>query len=443
MPRGAKRSGRTAAPPGRVDDAALAALLSRLRELPAGAPVEAVRAAAGDEAAAVPAAASALAAGDEGAEETLATLARVPEFAPAAIQALGRRRSEAAAAALRDIAAQSDQRETVKAARRALHALESQGIHVELPSSGREAVFRPPPAGGIAWQGALAGPIDAEGQRSVLLAQATLPVGATLAIGVLSERLGLALFHAVRQTHRQLEKEWREYLADRENNMAEEIPFGYAQWLLSEAAERTRAAGAEVSEGYTAWREATGGPPADTSPRFIYEQAAVDPAAPAAAALQGGAELLEEPELATWTLPLEALTGAGVELAGTRNSPLVLSEAAQVDRERQLAARVADEHFTADVRQYYRRRLEETGLLFLSSGRGTPATVALANAAALGDAATTPSEVPFAVALARRSLEAAAEVAAPTTQEGRMARSRLVSTGEVFPPSAGGADPAP
>jgi hypothetical protein len=402
-------------------------LVALLRDLPPSAEGETVRAAVGAAADAVPAAARALAsAGDDAAIAALAALLTVPDYALPAIEALGHVHDEAAVQILRQVAAAPSTKAAGKAARRALHALAGAGMTVEMPRpAAGQALFQPPPADGVAWSGALGGPIGAEGSRSLLLGQKRLPIGAATAIAVVNEDGGILYFQTAPQTHRQLDKDWQIFLDERPETLAREIPFPYAQWLLGEAADHMTAAGLEVPDEFTDWLEFSGGRPANVSDRFIYDEAGVDPALPPPVSVSSAEALLEEPEIAPWVLPFDAVSGYGAELLSARNSPIVLSEAAQLGREHQIAARAADEQFGVEQRTIYKRRLEETALLFLRSDREVRAQAALATAIALGDTTQSPAEIPFVVALMRRAIEAAAEVEAPTSSEGQAARTML------------------
>jgi hypothetical protein len=410
-----------------VAPAAVAALVALLRDLPPSAEADTVRAAVGAAGDTVLPATRALAsAGDDDAIAALAALVTVPDFALPAIEALGHIHDEGAVQILRQVAAAPSGKAEGKAARRALHALAGAGMTVEVPRpAAGQALFQPPPADGVAWSGALGGPIGAEGSRSLLLGQKRLPVGAATAIAVVNEDGGILYFQTAPQTHRQLDKDWQIFLGERPETMAQEIPFPYAQWLLGEAADRMTAAGLEVPEEFTDWLEFSGGRPANVSVRFIYDEASVDPASPPPVSVANVEALLEEPEIAPWVLPFDAVSAYGAELLSARNSPIVLSEAAELGREHQIAARAANEQFGAEQRNTYQRRLEETALLFLRSGRESRAQAALATAIALGDTTQSPAEIPFVVALTRRAIEAAAEVEAPTSSEGQAARAML------------------
>lgn len=389
----------------------VAELVGRLQSLPAAATLDVVRDAVGELVGAVPVVADELARiGDDASIAGLEALLTVPAFAVPAVEALGRLRDEAAVHLLQRVAGTPPSLAAGKAARRALHALASTGFAVEShPGMIGNAVFRPPPADGVAWSGALAGPIDALGNRSILLGQKRLPTGAATAIGAVSESRGLLLFQAAHQTHRQLDKEWQLFLDERAETLAQAIPFPYAQWLLAEAAATMIADGLDLPEEYTAWLEFTGGRPEEGSPALVYQEVGVDPASPPAVTPSQAIALLGEAEIEPWALTPADGSPYATELLEIRASPIVLSESATAQRERQLVRRATDDLFTSDVRRQYRRRLEETALLFQRSDRPAQAAAALVTAIALGEAAVPASEIPFAQALTLRSLESSTD----------------------------------
>lgn len=424
MAKSGKRAQHGRATPSVASPAIVTALVERLRDLPADAGADDVRAAVGADEAAVPAAAQALAQADD--EAPLLALVAVPAYAAAAVPALGAAPSATAGHALERIAAVASDRATAKAARRALHALASQGLRVHTPlPAGEAAVYQAPHEEGIVWERALAGPFDEAGLRSLLLAQARQPSGSAIALAVISEDEGVLLFQTAHRTLRQLEKEWQAYHDHETEIMLQPAPFGYVQWLLSEAADLTTSRGNELSEEYSAWREITGGPPPGMTPKIIYDEVGVDPSAPPSGALMRSAQLLSQPEIEPWAVPMESLGAYTGEWLSAQSSQIVLSESAQQSRERQIVARAVDAYFVGDVRERYKRRLEETALIFVNSDRQSEAEAALAAAIVLGDASSSPSEVPLLIAMVLRALTQAAEIAAPTSEEGQAARTQL------------------
>jgi hypothetical protein len=410
----------------------IAGLVERLRDLPASADPDDVIVALGADMAVVPTATRVLGnTGDDQAIAALEALLTVPAVALHAVEALGHVRDEAAVRLLEQVASTRANKEVGKAARRALHALASTGLAVDVPRpSAQDAVFQPLPAEGVDWAGALASPFDAEGSRSLLVGQKRLPTGAATAIAVTSERGGLIYFQAAPQTHRQLDKEWQTFLNERPDTLAQEIPFGYAQWLLAEAAQQTTQLGNPIPEEYTAWLEFAGRHPASVSPTLIYEEVGVDPKEPPVVGASQAEELLDEVELAPWSLAIDTVSSYVDELVIARNSPIILSDAAEVTREYQIGARAADQLFTSEIRQQYRRRLEETALLFQRSERTEQAQAALASAIALADSTSPASDISFAVSMALRDIVAAAESEASTSREGEDTPALLLGAGE-------------
>jgi len=120
-------------------------------------------------------------------------------------------------------------------------------------------------------------------------------------------------------------------------------------------------------------------------------------------------ELLTLPELAGWFVDPGAVQSDAVELLQARESRLVVSERLKAEREAAIVARVAERELGPDARARWAERLREMAYVFEATDRPEVAAVAHAAAAALPDA--DPAREPFLVALVRRGLEYAGEVA--------------------------------
>src|SRR5439155_1294186 len=94
-----------------------------------------------------------------------------------------------------------------------------------------------------------------------------------------------------------------------------------------------------------------------------------------AALISGSAALLEEPELRSWFPPPEAAAPFVAEIAGLRDSPLVLSRLAEEERVREILGRAARALFPPAV---LARRLPGTAYLLAETGRPLAARRALA-----------------------------------------------------------------
>src|SRR5262249_61442565 len=107
----------------------------------------------------------------------------------------------------------------------------------------------------------------------------------------------------------------------------------YADFLGHRAFEGARARGTRMVGDYPALRaQLTPPPPPDTMAPLALER--IPPAAFAAEAgrLSQSPALLEEPELRTWFLTAERLAPFLDELAGAKDSPLVLNQVQQQER---------------------------------------------------------------------------------------------------------------
>jgi len=101
-----------------------------------------------------------------------------------------------------------------------------------------------------------------------------------------------------------------------------------------------------------------------------------------------------------------------LELAQARESRLVVSDQIKAEREAAVIDGIVEREFTPDVRERWARRLDEMAFVFGATDRPEPAAIAAASATALRDASRDVRGQPFAVALARRGIELAGEVAA-------------------------------
>jgi len=119
----------------------------------------------------------------------------------------------------------------------------------------------------------------------------------------------------------------------------------------------------------------------------------------AGALAAASAALVEEPELRTWLPEPEAAAPFVEEIAGVRESPLVLSGMQQQERLRDILRRAAARLYPPGV---LARRLEGTAYVLAETGRPAPARLALAVASVLRQRPEAAAEVPFVAALVER-----------------------------------------
>jgi len=123
----------------------------------------------------------------------------------------------------------------------------------------------------------------------------------------------------------------------------------------------------------------------------------------AAALVAASAALVEEPELRGWYPTPEAAAPFVARITEIRESPLLVSRAAQEERVREVLGHATGALFPPPV---LRRRLEGTAYVFAETGRPEAARRALAIARVLGEPRRTALDVPLVAALVERALGA-------------------------------------
>jgi hypothetical protein len=96
-------------------------------------------------------------------------------------------------------------------------------------------------------------------------------------------------------------------------------------------------------------------------------------------------ELMKEPEVAAWPLAPATVKPYADEIAGLRNSLIVLSRIQQEERVVTVVERAIAELLTGEIGTRLRRHLEDTAYYFARTGRGPQAAWAAAAAARLRD----------------------------------------------------------
>lgn len=287
-----------------------------------------------------------------------------------------------------------------RVAKRTRYRLQSAGV--ALP---KQSLPPSPPAAAWRLTEAWASPIDGTGSRAFWLV-AEGPYGQWLRLSVvLNDQVGILDATGGPITKKRIAEEFQHLKTHGELRWISLSP-DYTRGLIAEAA------GVQGDEpppkDFLRWQSFLVGLP--ISRPLILEN--LDPEGIRAdpTLLDHSAELLAQPELAGWFLDPDVVLSAALEREEARASRLVLSDAQKADREASIVARTADERFTEAERNRWRRRLEETAHLFWQTERRREASLALAAALALGDSGRSPRHQPFCLAVARRSLDVAAEV---------------------------------
>ncbi|HZP42379.1 MAG TPA: hypothetical protein VFD84_12855 [Candidatus Binatia bacterium] len=336
-----------------------------------------------------------------------------------AADALGDLAAPPVAALLATVEPRLASRAARKAVRRALYRLGQRGV----PVPARAA---PPPARPVAapeiegWMSH----VDGRGDRAVWLV-ASAPAGATrLVAAQVNEPEGLRDLQEAEVTRKKL-RAARRQLETQAHLRLVPVPWRILDALLVEAEARSGDAGRGRGWAHARARLTSEppAPPAEPVSRRVAAPADAD----AAALVAGSVRLFDEPELASWWPPSEALAPFVGEIAAVRDSPLVLNRLQQEERLREVLGRAAATLIPVRV---FARRLEANAYVFAETGRAEAARTALATAAALRARPAEAHAVPFVAGYVERALgRLLAEV---TAEQEERAQSSLVVTPQEF-----------
>lgn len=200
---------------------------------------------------------------------------------------------------------------------------------------------------------------------------------------------------ALRALRAELEREHRVTLVVRD--------WRYVDFLMHRAFGWARECGTRMDGDFPALRaQFTRRPPSDIAPP--EENARLEAALAAEPqALAHSAELLSEPEFHTWFRLADELRGFLDELAGARDSPLLLNEKQLRERYEEITLRAIAAVFGDRARISWARRLAEMAGYLAAARRPQRAAQAFAVARAL-QGTSAPCDVPFCNQLVRASL---------------------------------------
>jgi len=301
-----------------------------------------------------------------------------------AIGQLGHRREPAAAEVLGLVDLVLDDRALKKAARRELHRLRSMGIHVPPPA----VVTVDAPAASIevpirvseAW----ATDIDPSGSRALWLLGERRLGGVWFAAVLVNEVAGLQELSLVETTRKR-------YLRDFDENRGTagtwvRLPGEYALRLVREAVDNRREQGAGLPTRYRAMRDVFGEAPGPPERALVYETISPVEANFNPDWLDESPRLVGEPEVAGWYVQMPAdLRARTLEVAAAAGAALLVPGRAPEQQVMQLLAEAARLALTPSARRALRRRLEETGYIFVATDRLPAARLAVASARALDE----------------------------------------------------------
>jgi hypothetical protein len=311
----------------------------------------------------------------------------------------------AAALPLLTMLAEDAHRGLRRAARRALYRLAQRGVSAPARPARRPVVERRPELPARAWMSG----IDGTGSRAIwVLFEGGFGGGALCSL-IVNDTAGILDVAGGEITRKRLETELASLRASQKLPWVE-VPPPRAVRAVMEALALHPALGTSAPATFERWRvgfeEAARTAPAEGA-------TASGPAGEHDAhALAESAELLTLPELASWFIDPAAVQSDSLALLEARQSRLVVSDQIKAEREQAIVAKIVERELGHDARRRWARRLDEMAYVFDATDRAPTAGIARAAAAALVDDTRPIVSQPFAVALARRALEIAGEVAA-------------------------------
>jgi hypothetical protein len=309
-----------------------------------------------------------------------------------AVGQLGHRREPAAAEVLGLVDLVVDDRALKKAARRELHRLRSMGIHVEQPVAATAAPSSVAEAS-IAVSEAWATDIDPSGSRALWLLGDRRLGGVWFAALLLNETRGVQELNLVDTTRKR-------YLRDFVENRGTagtwvSLPGEYALRLVREAVDISREQGTGLPTRYRALHDVFGEAPGPPERALVYETISPVEANFNPDWLDDSPRLLGEPEVAGWYVPVPTeLRARALEVAAGSGATVLVPGRTPEQLALQLLAEAAQLALTPTVRRALRRRLEETGYIFVATDRLAAARLAVAAARGLDDGAISSSVLP-------------------------------------------------
>jgi hypothetical protein len=308
-----------------------------------------------------------------------------------ALPQLGRRREPAAAEVLALIDLVVEDRAVRKAARRELHRLRS--IGVQAPETAPLSAA----AGQDAWPRAANAPlpvseawatdIDPSGSRAVWLLGERPLGGVWFAALLLNDQRGLQDLSLIDTTRKRFLREFE--ASQRGGGIWVSVPGLYALALLREAVDLTRANSGGLPTRYHALRDVFGEAPSSPERALIYETISPVEANFNPGWLDDSVQLVSEPEVAGWHIPVGAdFRQRALDAARAPSTGLLVPGHTPEQQVQQLVVDAAHDAFGPDVRRALRRRLEETAYIFAQTDRLAAARLAVGAAQGLEDGGT-------------------------------------------------------
>ena len=264
--------------------------------------------------------------------------------------------------------------------RRGLFKLRQRGIE-PLSENTPASVSAAVPAASEIGLSAMLSPADADGARVVWIMKARPGAGLRRLWGLVSERDGLFGINLANLNRKELRRE-RTDMERRSGISMIEADWRVADFILCDAWRRTpESHRGEIRNFFALRTELIAQSPPHELKHPIYVEFAAE------LTQEPSPDLMKEPEIGAWPIDPATVKPYAEEIAGLRDSVIVLSHVQQEERVITIVERAITELIVGELAARLRRHLEDTAYYFARTGRGQQAAWAAAAAARMRDGA--------------------------------------------------------
>ena len=244
--------------------------------------------------------------------------------------------------------------------------------------------------------------VDGGGNRLVWVAKPQFGTGLQMIQGVVNDRAGLIQVGTTALKRKELRQMMGE-IKNKHGVTMISVPWQYADWILYQGYEKSKASGQAGLEHFPEVRTHLGLPKPKPCPHPVYDHLH-------AADVRSGTwredskRLLDEPEFRVWVLDADWIAPYADKVEQAQESRLVLNPLQKEERLGRLLSEITEELFGGEVGEFYAGRMEDMALYLSLTGRAQQAKTALAVALALKERDLGGLGVPFLYGLIQRSL---------------------------------------
>jgi len=320
-------------------------------------------------------------------------------------QALGRWNSARAADWLHQLASSVSSRAVIKAIRKSIFRLRSQGWPMKDIGDSAPSVYRPLPPSPA--EGFLSS-IDSAGTRMVWLSRPQPLQGVFAFHALISDLQGIIDFNGFETSGKKFHEYLKEYRVAVPYEIVEADPQ-YCHGLIIEAAAINQGKGQAAPEGFPKWRPLLGIPPELPLRPLIYSHFSEEELKTRSDLLDRSGSLFELSTFQAWLLEEEEMQKYLILLKEASQSRLVLTPYQKEGRVLEIYRQAVEELFDKSRRALFRRRLEEMAYILWKNGKQDEAQMTLAAALGIESEGGIFFLHPFLLEMVKRSLTARLE----------------------------------